>query len=134
MSAEPCPTCGALPVRSAPARTGDPSTSHVAARRITRSDVRRFSAHSRSAQLLQAFAVKPMTDAEATNWVFLGKPKRPSVFEGTRRRCSDLRAAGYLVATSERRKNPGSPDDSVVWEISTAGIRALKRLGETGWA
>jgi len=57
-----------------------------------------------------------------------------STVEGCRRRVSDLHAAGFIVDSGERRTNPGSSDEAIVWEITPAGLRALDYLGATGWS
>jgi len=123
-----------VPVRSvpsAPARATDPETSQLAGPRSD--DVSRFSARSRSAKLLAVFGTQPLTDQGATVRV-IGASAVPSAFDGCRRRCSDLRAAGFLVDSGRRRKNVGSDDDSIVWEITHAGRRALDHLDAYGWS
>jgi hypothetical protein len=47
---------------------------------------------------------------------------------------SDLRAVGYICDSGRRRKNPGSDDLAIVWEITEAGSRAKARLIATGWS
>jgi hypothetical protein len=116
---------------SAPARSTDPETSHMAAKRQI--DVGRFSAKSRQAKLLELFNMRDMTDQQATIHL-VGSHAAPSAFDGCRRRCSDLRAAGLLFDTGRRRKNAGSDDDSIIWGISDAGKRALRALDDTGWS
>lgn len=116
---------------SAPARWTDPDTSHQAARR--EQDVGHFSAKSRQAKLLALFAMRDLTDQGATIHL-VGSHAAPSAFDGCRRRCSDLRAAGLLYDTGRRRKNAGSDDESIVWAISEAGRRALESLEQTGWS
>lgn len=118
-------------VASAPARPTDPETSHRAAKQMT--DVGRFSDRSRQAKLLRAFSVHPLTDQQATIRV-VGGAAPPSAFDGCRRRCSDLRAAGYLRDSGMRRHNVGSDDESVVWTITDLGERAIARLDETNWS
>ena len=130
-----CPTCGGtgwvqdIPVHSAPARTTDPETSQAAAH--AERDVRRFSARSLSGRLLVQFSRLDLTDQEAALRVSSADP--PSRFEACRRRCSDLRAAGYLVDSGFRRQNQGSPDEAIVWTLSPGGALAADRLAETGW-
>jgi len=116
---------------SAPARPTDPITSHQAAK--TESDVGRFSRNSRQARLLSAFGAQHLTDQLATVLV-LGTEAPQSQFDGCRRRCSDLRAAGYLYDTGAKMRNPGSVDDSIVWGITRAGQVALANLNEKGWS
>lgn len=120
-----------MQVPSAPARWTDPLTSHMAAKRS--SDVGRFSAKSRQAKLLALFNMRQMTDQGATV-ALVGSHAAPSAFDGCRRRCSDLRAAGFLFDTGRRRKNPGSDDDSIIWGITKAGELALEKLDTTGWS
>ena len=116
---------------SAPARWGDPETSHRAAKTMT--DVGRFSSKSRQSKLLALFEMREMTDQGATIHL-VGSQATPSAFDGCRRRCSDLRAAGYLYDTGRRRKNTGSDDLSIIWAITETGKLALRRLEETGWS
>lgn len=116
---------------SAPARPSDPETSHGAGPRVQ--DVGRFSVKSRQAKLLTLFNMRPLTDQQATV-MLLGSHAAPSAFDGCRRRCSDLRAARYLTDSGKRRKNPGSDDDSIVWEITLAGQHALETIDSTGWS
>lgn len=134
-----CPTCGGrgtvpnLPVTSAPARPTDPDTSHAAQTRNASGDVRRFSIRSRQAKLLAAFSRGDgLTDYEAARMV-LGDDYHTRL-EGCRRRCSDLRAAGFLLNTGRRRQNPGSPDESIVWTINHGGYTALRNLQTFGWS
>lgn len=118
---------------SAPARSTDPETSHMAAKRDQ--DVGRFSSKSRQSKLLYVFSTAPagLTDQQATIRL-VGAGAAPSAFDGCRRRCSDLRAARYLYDTGKRHKNMGSDDESIVWGLSDAGRAALIRLDETGWS
>lgn len=129
------------------ARPTDPSTAQAAGDRVSRTevqDVRRFSATSRQGRLLDLYgkvyrtSVVGYTDQEAAERVARamhgGDEPTTSVVEGTRRRCSDLRAAGYLVDSGESRKNPGSPDESAVWALSPLGYAALQRMDDTGWS
>lgn len=118
------------PIPSAPARPSDPETSHQASE--AEPDLRRFSARSRQARLLQHLASSPDT-AQAAAIAILGDQAISSI-EGCRRRVSDLRAAGYLIDTTERRVNPGSGDLSIVWRASDEGLEALQRLDQTGWS
>ena len=118
-------------VPSAPARASDPETSEAAGPRSN--DVSRFSERSRQGRLLRVFSAEPRTDYEATAAV-VGVMSPPSVWDGCRRRCSDLRAAGYLVDSGERRNNAHSPDMAVVWKITRAGEKAIASLDDTGWS
>ena len=117
-------------VPSAPARGTDPETSHAAA--IADTNIARFSANSRSGKLLAAFHERQMTDHEATVQV-IGIHQTPARWDGCRRRCSDLRAAGYLTDSGYRRKNPGSSDDSIVWKLTYVGQCAFGNMQATGW-
>lgn len=118
-------------VPSAPARPGDPETSHAAAK--DERDLSRFSEKSRQGRLLRVFGTGPRTDYEATTNV-VGGGALPTVYDGCRRRCSDLRAAGFLVDSGVRRCSPASNDESIVWHITLAGQAALRHLDETGWS
>lgn len=121
---------------SAPARLFDPSTSHAAAAKRADSDVLRFSQKSRKAKLLRAFG-DPATDHEATMRVVGQLPAHDTRFEGTRRRCSDLRPPGdvaFIEDSGMRRVNPGSDSESIVWRLSLAGRQALHNLSTTGWS
>lgn len=120
-----------ISVPSAPARGTDPETSHMAAKRSQ--DVGRFSSKSRQAKLLDLFQMRDLTDQQATIHL-VGSHAAPSAFDGCRRRCSDLRAAGLLMDSGRRRKNAGSDDDSIIWTITLAGKRAIESLNETGWS
>ena len=120
------------PIPSAPARASDPETSHAAAARVRVKDVGRFSSKSRQAKLLVEFDQKSLTDFEAARRVM--PTDIHARFEGCRRRCSDLRAAGFLEDSGEKRSNPGSPDEAIVWRITQAGRDALTRLLATGWS
>jgi len=143
----PCPTChgtgsvsaevhAALtaPVPSAGARTADPATSRQSGQRVRSDDVQRFSSRSRQGKLLDVFAKHPSTDYEAAAKVLSGTEYSISSFEGTRRRCSDLRRAGYIHDTGLRRHNAGSPDESIVWSVTGRGMIALRTLHDTGWS
>jgi len=122
----------APPIPSAPARPTDPETSHQASK--TMHDVAKFSLRSRQAKLLDAFYMSgPMTDQQAALKV-VGDFTPVSSLEGCRRRMSDLRAAGLLMDTGERAHNEGSNDESIVWQLTLAGHRALDNLKRTGWS
>lgn len=115
------------PVVSIGARATDPRTS-VGERMA---DVRRFGRNSYSGRLLTVFARthKGFTDAEATIEV-LGAPG-PAVpfakWEGCRRRCSDLRAAGFIADTGKER------DARIVWSITFEGEVAVDNMNLKGW-
>ena len=115
------------PVPSAPARDDDPRTSQAQGSKM--SDVRRFSVKSNSGRLLREFFVsgeKGLTDYKATT-IVVGNTAPVTRFEGCRRRCSDLRAAGYIDDT-------GREDDGrIVWAITPAGGMAYSRMRRDGW-
>lgn len=93
-----------------------------------RRNVRRFRATSRSAKLLAEFDARPMTDFEAARRVMPPDPEHLRSFDATRRRCSDLRAAGFIENSGER------PRSGKVYRITQAGRAALARLLATGWS
>lgn len=133
-----CPCCHGRgivtldgPIPSAPARDSDPATSHAAAE--TEPDVRRFSARSRQAALLECIAALPRTAQRAATLV-VGETAPVSRIEGCRRRMSDLVRAGLIADSGERQVNPGSDEASIVWRITDAGTEALARLLGTGWS
>ncbi|MCJ7725647.1 MAG: hypothetical protein MUP76_04580 [Acidimicrobiia bacterium] len=116
------------PVSAAPARDGDPRTSKAAAK--TTPDIRRFGTNSYSGKLLRHFEETSLTDYQATLLV-VGPPgvdTTVSVFEGCRRRCSDLRAAGYIADAGIER------DGRIVWTITPEGEEALYRMKLSGWS
>lgn len=118
-----CPTChgcGTVPTASNPARPTDPDTSHAGASRHATTDVRRFSARSRQAALLRWFCSHSGTAQQAA--LSLWPDAGLSTLEGARRRVSDLVRAGFLTDSGTRAYNPGSPDPSIVWTVSIAGI------------
>lgn len=94
-------------------------------------DVRRFSRNSLSGRLLAEFGRNSeLTDREATDEV-VGTVESGLVsigrWEGCRRRCSDLREAGYLQDSGLER------DDRIAWRLTPTGAAALERLYRTGW-
>jgi hypothetical protein len=128
-----CPTCdGSGTVSAAASRSSDPDTSKAAGRRHE-TDPGRFSARSNKARLLRALVRYPMTAQEAAVAV-LGAQSSTSAIEGCRRRVSDLKRAGFVIDSGERRCNDGSQEESIVWRASLAGVFALEALDETGWA
>jgi hypothetical protein len=136
VTSRPCHCCGgtgivssAEPISSAPARPSDPETSHAASE--TEPDLRRFSDRSRQAHLLRLLAVEPLTAQGAAVRITQGTV---SGVEGCRRRVSDLLAAGYLQDSGSRACNPGSADESIVWQVTDEGLRAIDRLDDTGWS
>jgi hypothetical protein len=116
------------PIPSAPARHTDPRTSHAAAK--TEPDVRRFGRNSAAGRLLSVFAYAPdgLTDYEATTKV-IGNDTEVTKFEGVRRRCSDLRRAGY-IADSGTESDTGR----IVWKITAYGDEAFYRMKLSGWS
>lgn len=123
------------PVPNHTARSGDPDTSRAAGRRHSTDDVRRFSSKSRQARLLAAFENAGrggLTAYEAATQI--APTLTVPVIEGTRRRVSDLRAAGYVADSGLRRKNQGSSDEATVYVLTMAGAQARTRLLTTGWS
>jgi len=118
-------------VGSAPARRGDPETSHLAAKRDP--DLSKFRSSSRKAKLLGVFRAGDFTAQQAAGRV-VGYSATPSAFDGCRRRTSDLVAAGMIFDSGRRRKNPGSDEESIVWTITLVGEQALDCLEATGWS
>lgn len=114
------------PVHGAPARSTDPRTSQAKGSKMY--DVRRFSRKSHSARLLAVFGRGPATDAEATTEVMGPPGDSVSRWEGCRRRCSDLRAAGYIEDTGLE------VEERIVWVITPPGERALHQLSVSGWS
>lgn len=113
------------PVGAAPARSSDPHTSHAAAKRVI--DVRRFSQKSQCGKLLSFFVlVGAATDAQATDHVMTHYAEH-KLWEGCRRRCSDLRAAGYIEDTGAEH------DGRIVWRPSPEGRAAHSRMQLSGW-
>ena len=88
---------------------------------------RRFRSTSRQAKLLVEFSARPMTDFEAARRVLPPDPEHLRSFDACRRRCSDLRAAGYIEDSGERRGGR-------VYRITQAGREALQRLFSTGFS
>lgn len=123
------------PEENYPARSDDPETSQSAAERIGKKnpDLGRFSGKSRQCKLLLLFSSGDHTDTEAAI-LLLGLDALPGPFQGCRRRCSDLRAAGYIEDTLARRCNDGTPDEAMVCAITDKGWIALRRIAETGWS
>lgn len=114
------------PVPQVGERLGDPRTS----KGKRSQDVRRFSRKSQCGRLLQVFAVGTSTgytDEEATDLVLRDESPTIGRWEGCRRRCSDLRAAGYLEDAGEERGG------RIVWKITPQGGAAWRKMIETGW-
>jgi hypothetical protein len=74
-----------------------------------------------------------MTAQEAALEV-LGTHYSISSVEACRRRVSDLKQAGFVIDLGDRRKNSGSPDESIVWHATLMGVFALEELRDTGWS
>lgn len=92
-------------------------------------DVRRFGRNSHSGRLLALFAGADLTDGEAADLVMsTRRPYTVAQWEGCRRRCSDLREAGYLSDTGTER------DGRIVWTITPEGRTARARMLDTGWS
>jgi hypothetical protein len=121
------------PLPSILARNQDPLTSHLAAQRVGSRDIRRFKVGSNSAKLLAEFAHGEKTDFQATRAV-VGAIDSPIIFEGCRKRCSDLRRAGMIEDTGVKVHNPGMPDLCIISRITLAGRIALSNLQEKGWS
>lgn len=130
-----CPHCngsGMIDFLVKSSRKNDPKTSKQAGKTYA-ADARRFSTKSNQAKLLKLLNNNPMTAQEAALKV-LGSTTHISSLEACRRRVSDLSKAGYVTDSGEKRKNLGSPDESIVWEITSAGKTAINNLISTGWA
>lgn len=115
------------PIPSAPARGDDPRTSQAQGSKM--GDVRRFSAESNSGKLLREFFVSSetgLTDHKATKLV-VGPMAAIEKFEGCRRRCSDLRAAGYIEDSGREE------DGRIVWTITAAGGLAFAKMRRDGF-
>lgn len=94
------------------ARTTDPDTSHRAARQVRRK------AGTAKMQLLAAHASRPdgLTDREAAELAGLDLRSEYAT------RCSELRRAGLLRDTDERRPDPDTGTDRMVRRITAEGI------------
>jgi hypothetical protein len=115
------------PIGSAPARHEDPRTSQAQGEKMA--DVRRFSDKSNSGRLLREFFVSGelgLTDHKATA-IVVGEDAPVTRFEGCRRRCSDLRAAGF-IEDSHREE-----DGRIVWTITASGSLAFANMRRTGY-
>ena len=120
-------------VPSSPSRETDRPTAVVSGNRHAVADVRRFSSGTSSAALLRVIADKPCTAQAAALRVVTGDLSL-SALEGVRRRVSDLAKGGLIADSGLTDSNPGSRDQSVVWQITLEGVAALQRLRETGWS
>ena len=121
-----------LPLPSILARNEDPGTSHLAAARVGTSDIRRFRAGSNSAKLLEEFSKGEKTDFMATKAII--SHASPVIFEGCRKRCSDLRRAGMIADTGKRVHNPGLPDLCIVSQITPRESALSKASGSPAGA
>lgn len=134
----PCPCCNGsglladVPVPSAPARSTDPDTSHAASK--TEPDLRRFSARSRQARLLDTIDRLGLLTAQEAAIAVVGSDAPLSRLEGCRRRVSDLARVHYVSDSGQRAENAGSGTDAILWRITPIGEKALRNLDETGWS
>jgi hypothetical protein len=115
------------PVPSAPARDDDPRTSQAQGSKM--GDVRKFSAESNSGKLLREFfrsGETGLTDYAATMLV-VGPEAPVPRFEGCRRRCSDLRAAGFIEDTGDE------DEGRIVWTITAQGNLAYSKMRRDGF-
>lgn len=121
-------------IPSAPARPTDPDTSHKASKKEP--DVRRFGEFSHKARLLRVLAREPVTPLTAQEMALavVGHMASVSKIEGCRRRVSDLVKAKFIVDSGKRAENAGAGTDSILWEITDEGRRAIERLNDTGWS
>lgn len=112
-----------------PARVTDPETSQTSAARYATDDVRKLRTGTAKHRMLVCF-VEPLTALQAATAcaAFLGTPGSIMAVETHRKRAAELHAAGYITDTTERRRNVGSPDESIVWVITDAGRAALREL------
>lgn len=98
-------------------RASDPTTSRQApakAKRITAMQ-----------RLLEVYTLHDVTDEEAVE-LLLGHPATLAD-EGKRRRCSDLRAVGWIEPTGETRTN-ASGRQRIVCQITDAGRDAWMEM------
>lgn len=117
-----------------PARPHDPVTAQESALRHSSSDVRRFGAESRSGRLLAIFAASDgLTDQEATRALFGSDEVTSTRWEAARRRCSDLRRAGFIDATAYTTRNVDGAE-ATIWTVTPLGSSALDNLRRTGWS
>jgi len=100
-----------------PFRTNDPTTS-----RQTPSTPKRLSGAIR---MLEVYCLNDVTDEEAVE-VLLGRPATLKD-EGLRRRCSDLRALGWIAATGDTRPN-GRGRQRMICAITDAGRDAWMKI------
>ena len=114
------------------ARKDDPNTSKKAGARIKKANPKRFKVGTKKALNLAEYPEGPWTDTEVALLVH-SNPFHPG-FEGSRRRCSDLREIGFIMDTGLTRKNKGSSDESMLCTITEAGVAALRCLQETGYS
>lgn len=129
-----CPRCNGsglvenTAIPGVTARWGDPDTSQ-AARKDSR-DIRVYRVTSVKARALRALFEAADTAQGAAIRVIGDGPV--SAIEGCRRRVNELAAAGHVRDSGRRRVNPGSRDESIVWEVTAEGRAVLSHLDETG--
>lgn len=101
-----------------PSRATDPHTSHAAAEAI------RVTARNQRGRLLRAYAGRPLglTDDEAQACA-----ADVSELSCYWKRCSELRAAGLIVATGETRKGRAGVD-RLVCALTSTGKAALRAM------
>lgn len=125
---------------STPSRASDRDTSVASGNRKASRDVGRFDVTSVKFRVLLYITQQPRTALEAAQRhvdQFYGETSSPSAamrIETARKRVSDLARAGLIEDSGERRKNEGSPDESVVWRVTEQGHRAMNWLASTGWS
>lgn len=134
-----CPCCKGTgrvmsgePIPSAPARPGDPDTSHAASKKEP--DLRRFSEFSHKARLLRVLARETPLTAQEMALAVVGSDAPLSKIEGCRRRVSDLVRVEFITDSGKRAENAGAGTDSILWQITNEGRFAIERLNETGWS
>ncbi len=114
-----------------PARLTDPETSQASAERYS-APLRMVRVKTAKHRMLYAFSLQALTAVEAAlmSACFAGREGNIMSVETHRKRAAELHAAGYIEDTGLRRKNLGSPDESIVWQITPAGRAALPTMGE----
>jgi len=102
-----------LPDDTARARYRDPQESHDAADLSAKN--RRLVMDTVFARLLE----HPSTDHELEEWYAANAASLPPAFPGTpRKRRSDLKRDGLVVATEVKRKHPDSAFPTTVWAVA----------------
>lgn len=135
------PETAATAIPAHPARHDDPDTSQASADRYTTADIARFKKTSVKAELLKVFLQGDFTAWRAAGHLVTkvkGIPRDAPAWharvETARKRISELHRAGYITPNGEHDHNPGSPDDSMVYTITSNGLDALRKLENTGWS